>query len=423
MFFSGLILGALEASLFTAPLFADDDPWKGLLDVTEEKATPTPTKAGSFDSLERKLDQLDEEVMPPPKIGARVEFAKDAKHYEVTPVEDYKFKLLLESIITDTQLDIPNDIKLYKGAPWKEWKRDTLFMDAELKEMTLRFQYAGEKVPQGKPNAYYVSVSFSEERPLAEQMASMPIVDPKSRFKDRDNLTVRHSMPKKESERGGYRILTDVDKQQRIFLKGRDDTSMVVIIPNIKQRDTRAVLLCPRDFDPWKFKGGYTGMHNTNYEMVAVETTAVGQVQAGVISGFGPGLARAQILTSDEILPSRFSMDESMLHYPSVTLEYQPFGKKKIVPINNESISAGVVLQTVHHNSLNQKTVSTGEVKMTAKKIVMKKPFIVALNLNNEKNKRKKKTINFTVEAGPCYAIIKQKSLTHTFIKELLPKE
>ena len=327
---------------------------------------------------------------------------------------------MFEIILTDTELDIPDPVNINEGDQWRDWGKDSFFIDADINKMIVRFQYIDNaNRPQEKPESFYLKVLFTEDRSLGEQMGALSSVNPQSNFNQRNTVTIQHSMPKVESERGGMIIPTTGIKQQRILLRGRDDTSVVVILPKIVQRDTRAVVLCPRDYDPWKLRGGDKKLHHTGYEMVAIESNVRGKAEAGVLSGYGAGVAKAHILTSKDILPAKNFFDKSTLQYPSVSLEYIPFGRKAIQPENNEAINSGIVVQTVHHNSFNQKTISTGEVIMSAKEMEMEEDIPVKVDFL--KRRDGSSAINFRMEAGACYAILKKRSLKHKFVKALLP--
>jgi len=404
----------------------DEDDEDLIYDLFEDEAVPKVIKnegkksiSKNHELINKQLDLLTKSDVPE-KASNSGEYPDEDVHYKVKHVSNYKFNLLIDSIITGSSLDLPKDIELYDGTPWSTWSNEMFFMDADINEMVIRFQYGGKNLPQDMPKSFYVSVQFEQERSIGEQMASSSIVDPKSKFGKHVGVILRHSLPKNEVERGGIRIQR-LEKQQRLLLKGRDNTSLAVIVPDSVQRNTQAVVLCPRDYDVWKMKGGDKTLYTTDYEMVAVESSARGEAQIGVRSGLGPGWAKIHILTSDNILPATLPIDESKLKYPTVSLVYNPTNSKTLVDTNKEIISSGILFQTVHHNTLNQKTVSTGEVKMTIKKVQLQKT--ISLNMSVSKEQQRHKTlIPFKVDKGSCYAIIKERTLKHKFFKELLPR-
>ena len=90
-----------------------------------------------------------------------------------------------------------------------------------------------------------------------------------------------------------------------------------------------------------------------------------------------------------------------------VSLEYVPLDDGRTPLIRNkESITAGMKLQAVHHNSFNHKTVSTGDVVMTVKKLMVEREFKLSF-----------KKQAFRVSPGVCYAVLKQAHLVHEHIK------
>ena len=155
-------------------------------------------------------------------------------------------------------------------------------------------------------------------------------------------------------------------------------------------------------------------LENTGYEMAGVEAVVNGSAQAKVNTGFGPGMARATVQVTPNVLPSRVIEDESRAIYPYASVDYLPHEETR--PPQSEKpqmVTAGIKLQTILHNSLNHKTISTGTIAMTIKRVEFKRDMIMVHELMGKK-------ITFNIKAGDCYAVLKESRLEHQFIKEEL---
>jgi hypothetical protein len=231
-----------------------------------------------------------------------------------------------------------------------------------------------------------------------------------------EGITIKHSLPKQASQAGGVLIPSLGPQQRRVFMEGRDQTGVVALVPESRVRGVRGVVLCVRDYDLWKLKGGVRSLEDTGYEMAGVDAVVSGSAQAKVNTGFGPGVARASVQVTPNISPSRVVEDESRAVYPYASVDYLAGKAERPVPPEKpESVTAGIKLQTVLHNSLNHKTVSTGTVVMTIKRIPVKRDMVILHDLNGQQ-------VKFNIKAGDCYAVLKENKLEHQFIKEDLPQ-
>ena len=340
-------------------------------------------------------------------------------YVELPPIRDDKFALLVESVFNQSVLDFPRDLMSAadRGTPWQEWKNDNFKIVGDVEHLMVRFEYTGEVSDKStKATSFYVSIRFEEFRPLAERMN----FDPKERYSDvwgkAEGITIKHNLPKKASEAGGVLIPAIGDRQRRVFIEGRDQTGVVAFVPQSKVRGVRGVLLCPRDYDLWKLKGGLRALEDTHYEMAGVGAVVSGSAQAKVNTGFGPGVARASVQVTSNVLPSRVVEDESRAIYPYASVDYLPL--ETVRPPQPEkplSVTAGIRLKTWLHNSLNHKTVSTGTVVMTIKRVKIERDMMMVHELMGQ-------NIKFNVKAGDCYAVLKESRLEHEFIKEDLPQ-
>src|SRR5690606_36818185 len=112
-----------------------------------------------------------------------------------------------------------------------------------------------------------------------------------------------------------------------------------------------------------------------------IELKGRAMVQGRVTTGWGPAYTRASIETSRNLSPAAEIVDESNTNYPYVSLEYAPgadVGTQLMT--GKDSLTAGMRLQLIQHNSFNHKTVSTGEVVMTVKKLQVEREFEMALD-------------------------------------------
>lgn len=404
--------GADDEEAAATPLVVPGDP-VDLMRKEIKPPTPAPTQVRAPSALEEIQKQVSQEEHRKTESDAEPprELERVPPYFEAHPIADYKFELFTESIFSMEKLDFPPEVEEEpETAPWQEFKEDTFKLFGDLPETIVRFENESEELAGNKPRGFYISVRFDEQRPLDERLAIDPLASKADLFRKGDSIVIKHSLPKMAEEAAGIRIKIGLDRQRRVLLRGRDGTSMVLIVPQVGRPGIRGVMLCPRDYDMWKLKGGYAGLDLTGYEMVGAETSAVGRAQAAVVSGFGPGLARATIQVTKNILKGKFVSDTSRLQYPAVSVEYFPVESDRPVARNKESITAGIRLETIHHNSLNHKTVSTGTVIMTLKRIDVKRPFPLTF-----------KDVNFKVAAGSCFALIKESAVTHQYFKEQLP--
>ncbi len=388
------------------------DPIKEALDsVRQEEEKKIPVK--ERDKLDELSDQI--EKLPPVNINLDVNLGEfeaiksEDKHYDVKPIEDYKFGQLIESVIRnepmdiDLEMDRPSEV----GIEWSEWPKEQYSISANLKDIIIRFKNTAKDLPEGKPRYFQVMLNFDGNDVLGEQLNVDGSVNAENIVLDEDNVTIKHSMPKVQAEAGGVILKLNRDKQSRFFLRGRDDSGVAVILPAVKQRKLRAVMLCPRDYDVWQLKGGYAFLRDTGYELVGMDAKAEASAKAGVTTGFGDGYAAVQIVTSPNILPSKFSIDEARLLNPFMSLTYKPWGQKPLQEENNQSISAGVLVKTTHQNSFNHKTVQIGEVRTTVKRVELKDSIYLTFQ-----------GTPFKIEEGNCYAVIREDFLGKRFIQE-----
>lgn len=330
---------------------------------------------------------------------------------EMDPISDEKFDLLVESVFSDRVLEYPSDLLSLENSttPWREWKENFFNIVGDVYEVVLRFEHTGVvNKKEDKASSFYVSVEFEEERILADRMAFFTQrKELEEAFRRGNSILIKHSLPKSKSEAGGFRVPISSEKQRRLYLPGRLLSGVVVIVPQMRPLGIRGAIVCPRDFDYWKLKSGYRGMDTTGYEMVGATVRIKAIAQGSVETGFGPSYARASVQTTKNVQPGRVYLDESITQNAHVSVEYVARDPNKLPVIEGKDvITAGIRLQTILHNSLNHKTVSTGLARMTVRRIKVQRAFQLKYN-----------QINFRVQAGDCWAILKEAVLDHVHEK------
>ncbi|NLF24084.1 MAG: hypothetical protein GX589_00290 [Deltaproteobacteria bacterium] len=363
--------------------------------------------------------QADPDSAPPTPHADAAEPQALSPYVDLPAIKDEKFALLQDAVFNQSALDFPQDMMSVQnqGHPWQEWKNDNYKIVGDVEHLLVRFEHMGEISEKStKASSFYISIRFEEQRPLAERMNADPKNVDLHTWGKMEGITIKHSLPKRTSQAGGVMIPSMGLQQRRVFMEGRDQTGVVALVPESRVRGVRGVVLCVRDYDLWKLKGGARLLEDTGYKMAGVDAVVSGSAQAKVNTGFGPGVARASVQVTPNINPSRVVEDESRAVYPYASVEYLARKTERPVPSEQpQSVTAGIRLQTVLHNSLNHKTVSTGTVVMTIKRIPVKRDMVILHELNE-------KQIKFNIKAGECYAVLKESKLEHQFIKEDLPQ-
>ena len=403
--------GGLENKEVLRPKDLGDPIKEALESVKQEEIKNIPSK--SKDKLEELKEHIDK--LQPININLDVDLGEfeaiksEDKQYNVKPIEDYKFGQIMESVISNEPVDLnlEMDRPSVVGIEWSEWKKEQYTISANLEDIIVRFKNTAKELPEGKPRYFQVMLNFEGNDVLGEQVSVDRTTNADNITKSEDSVIIKHSMPKVQAEAGGVILKLNRDKQSRFFLRGRDDSGVVVILPAVKQRKLRAVMLCPRDYDIWQLKGGYAYLKNTGYELVGMDAKVKAEAKAGVTTGFGDGYAAVQIVTTPNLLPSKFSIDEARLQRPFVSLIYKPWGQKPLLEENNQSISAGVLVKTTHQNSFNHKTVQIGEVRTTVKRVELKDSIYLTFQ-----------GTPFKIQEGDCYTVIREDFLGKRFIQE-----
>jgi hypothetical protein len=350
------------------------------------------------------------------------------KAEEITAHKDFKeipvghFNRLVESVVSDeefvlleTQLQT-----IVKGKEWSGWKQNYINLKGDVSTAVLNFT---DSLINNGVSAEGRTPSFSIELDLEDIRSS------NSLFAKRDDeisiissgaesfrMTLRHSKASAQNEMKGIRLAVSEKSASRIFYNGLDQTGIAVFIPKIPRTGYSSIgaLLCPRNFDVWKAKGGQRKLENSNYSLESASFKAKGMAQARVASGLGPGHAKAIIQTSLTLAPSKFVVDESFSAYPYASLEY--LAKDEVLApalmSSKAGITAGIMLKTIHHNSFKHKTDTMVESVMTLRNVEVKKPLRFGY-LDKVYN----------IEPGTCVALIKETFNYQEHMKYELPKQ
>ena len=396
---------------------------EGLIESADTEAQKKESEANSekdlpFGSL---LNESDEKAEEDVELSDVKEPSKPDPYVEVPAVDSGKFDLLLDSLINDLVLDYP---EYYQGVLPKKTNKQKISqilgdnfinISSNISGVRIRFEYPNEIAEDdNRARSFYVDLTFEEEQLLVDRKA---IFSGEFRFQEIGalsySLVVKLSKPKLSKDVAGIRIPVTENKHERVFLQGQDQTSIVIMLPKVKKKGPRGVLICPRDYDFWKVKGGSRLMKNTAYEMVGADFKVRSLVQGRVLTGLGPGFASATIQTSDNILPSQVYYDFSESVHPFVSVEYMQ-GKNLGLPQAKERnhVTGGVKVNLVLHNSLHQKIDIDGLSRATIKRLELKRSLPI-----------KHSGVQFRAEKGPCVGIIKEVDIAYNLSKEPLANQ
>ncbi len=234
-------------------------------------------------------------------------------------------------------------------------------------------------------------------------------------FEDVENeqfvFVALHSQPVNKNYLSGVRLTAHSDREARFFIKGQNEAGVAILVPKVKTIGPRGMLVCPRDYEYKKVKGGSRTLENYNYRIIGIDYAVQSKLEGQVLSGLGQGYATAGVFTTPNIFQATTFYDESMTVNPHVAIEYIPDSSEKINFTKDftEDVS-GVLIRLVLHNSFNQKVVTTGLVKASLKKVNLEKRIFL-----------KHSGVELKLEKGPCLAIVKEMDLAYEFVKEPLP--
>jgi len=332
-------------------------------------------------------------------------------HFEVEPIGDDKFVLLGKSVLYNTVLDLPlREAETGKsGSKWTEWEKEFYNLVGDIYEVVLKFDRVGEPVTERAPDHYSVSIRFDELRTMAARMAVATKDGVVRKSQAGNSLLVRHNLPKRKSEEGGLRIAVFDDAVQKIFLPGRNGTGNLLLVPEVRARE-RGIVVCPRDFDYWKYQGGVRVMNPTPYVLVGAKVVVKALAQSGVLSRDDPAFVSASVQTTPNVPRGESVLVEKWGPRPHVSLKYRTLSSATVPIIDaREKFTVGVKLQTLHHNSLGHKTVTSGTVVVSVDKVVIRRTQTVDF-----KGKR------FRVKPGDCYGLLKEEFVSYQFLEETL---
>ena len=125
--------GFLLLLSFPLSALADDDLIADVLLRPEEKKEEKKVTETAIGQLLDDVNKSEVGFVPPDDPS--LEYPEEDKFYTPEAIDDYKFELLLESILTDTELDIPDPVNINEGDPWRDWGKDSFFIDADINKM------------------------------------------------------------------------------------------------------------------------------------------------------------------------------------------------------------------------------------------------------------------------------------------------
>lgn len=296
--------------------------------------------------------------------------------------------------------------------PWNEWPKNFISVMTDFHYITLFFKKAGNVEVGESDKNFHIRLRFDEKRLVIDRGSFYSGgLQLDQQRKIGHTLLVKHSLPKTVYEQRGFRIPMFLGTFEQAFIPGIDHSGVMIFIPAQKKNGPRGVLLCPRDYDVWKMQSGFAHLEDSGYRLEQVQFELVSLAQARVLTGFGPGVAKVSVQTTDNIAAPILVEEESTSLYPFVSVKYEPIkGGIKPDEFLNGEISAGARVMVDLHNSFEHYARSTIYLRTTLKEIQFKK---------NERIKLNERTFN--IKPGLCYGLIKEWQTVHHFAKEPLP--
>jgi rod shape determining protein RodA len=338
-----------------------------------------------------------------------------AKHFNFELDPRY-YENLIQSINTQSVFYHP-DKKTeteanFSGEPWHEWLRNEIYASFSMDDIQLTFEATDliGKIPKG--TNIETTIRFEDSDFLLKQ-------DQLIRAYTEVDLTQNQRFLNLQIDSGGKtrRIIgNNIESQLHLYIPHNKDIGFVLFLPKApkikgaqREINSRGVVMCPRLIAPQHIKSNLPTLIDLPLALKATGGVVTGAVRGKVNTGFGQGLAEAEILTTPQIQPSKIVKDLSTNLFPYVQLKYVPIDTKIKTLAFDKQTTLGIRTRLVLQNSLNHLAESKMELGVGIKEFELTDPKPIKI---------KKK--QYIVDQGTCYAIVFAINPWHIFKKELL---
>ena len=244
-----------------------------------------------------------------------------------------------------------------------------------------------------------------------------------------DAIVMKSSAPRFAQQAGGVRAALKNGKPRRVVLQGRDQSGVVVFIPEVPvTEESRGVLVCPRDFVGGDTRRDKISLLDSGYRLTEANFEVDGEAATQMRGSLETARARASIFTSPAVLPSDPYYDESVVREPRVRIVYTPAREHKngiVTRVANTAegaaIVGGIEVEADLHNSAGYRRITTQRDAIYVQEVFLKdaQPILFPLNeaagtpLQLEIVERKidvGPTSGFPtlVGPGPCYIVLRK---------------
>lgn len=235
------------------------------------------------------------------------------------------------------------------------------------------------------------------------------------RLEDFEPVTVvrssRASIPGSE---GGWLMFFTGNRTRRVLARGFNQASAVAATPEMEGNAVKGALICPVDVAQRSEKDIQSGvapfLGPTGFKPVSARLGVKASVNGKLLSGLRPGLARANIATSNEIPNEKLHFDETFSRDPLVEVDYQ--GEDMTQPIafsSDGKLLQGLSLQLELQN--NAGYVRSTTITETLEIAPVDRDFEFTLTALKRR---------FTVASRNCYSVLRTSEQRQEYSKSNL---
>ncbi|RIL12184.1 MAG: hypothetical protein DCC75_00865 [Proteobacteria bacterium] len=275
------------------------------------------------------------------------------------------------------------------------WEGNRTTTWARISAATIRFKHPARDIHDDKiPAGFEVALEFQEK-----------------------HLVARPSSINNRKLQGGLRFVLDPPKLRKVFIEGKDDIGIVMLVPRhaSMEQDLKSALICPRKLHRYQVmdrhgrKRWEKSLVDSGFRVVRAVFVAEAQASGKALSGGAVGRAAAAISTSPDMPPPQEAADESYAKDPHVSLVYRP-SFKDFVPLakDKDDIIGAIQAQLVLHRPAGYKKTVTARDTL----------WIHEINLDQSWSAIDVDGLPIRVAPGACYLAYKEGVSEEYYSKE-----